>query len=634
MKRQTASFTVAAIVVATLAACGTRPNPESCVNSPTVCGGLACNMLTGRCETGDGGADALGVPDARGLDAFGVDVGSPPDAEPAPDARLADVTVTITAPGAMTHTNAAVSFSVAVVGPAASVELRKNGARLAALSGVDGGAAGFSWDTRAEAEGSYTIAAVATRSDGVEFTSTAVTVVVDRTPPTVVTKTPAPGGANVSLYAPISVGFSEAVAPASVTSTTVTLKVGGADLAATRAVSADGKSLTVDITDKLALTLPATLAVGVTTGVQDLAGNAAVAADWSWSLPQWFKYPKQSGALLGVALTVVPGTDDPVIATNKQVAIGNYVSDVFRATSDLTWSSLGMAPTVAGATDVAASAMGDVFVVGSTYDANVGASFIRLAEWTAGAWKSDFQPLDAAPGMTPASGASVRLASDGAPIVAFVESAGGVTSEWVGKYDRGSQMWNGVYGSPGNADGVTLVLGSMTEPIMAGRTGATLTVNRYNPGTMKFELVGAGAVSDASATLAIGSDGALYTARIVNNAVQVVRSVDGAAWTNVGPALNAGTGGLVAGAQVRVDSAGRVVVAWAESESGTFFVRLARLPAAATTWDRSFGRLEGNPGVGSAAPRLELDAEGRPVVGWLEYLSANMYDLFVWRSNR
>lgn len=100
---------------------------------------------------------------------------------------------------------------------------------------------------------------------------------MDSTPPRVVSATPANGTAGVSRTAPLSATFSEGVRASTVTSATLTLRspletVGGA-------VSLSGATAT--FTPTQTLTPGTTYSVRISTGVQDLAGNALAVWDQS-----------------------------------------------------------------------------------------------------------------------------------------------------------------------------------------------------------------------------------------------------------------------------------------------------------------------------------------------------------------
>jgi hypothetical protein len=115
-------------------------------------------------------------------------------------------------------------------------------------------------------------------------------IVVDRTAPTIATRTPASGASNVHVADPIVVQFSEPVLASSVTGSAVTLTYAGGTIGYSTSLSTDGKSLTIvpasptDGGGSFALTL--------TSAITDLAGNALSSGplSWSWTSPQWLTY--------------------------------------------------------------------------------------------------------------------------------------------------------------------------------------------------------------------------------------------------------------------------------------------------------------------------------------------------------
>ncbi len=206
----------------------------------------------------------------------------------------ASLTVTLTSPAAPTvYTHGIVALQVVVTGGAPDgVELLKDSAVLVALSAPYQ----YSWDTSATPEGSYQLSARATKGDQ-RFTSEAHAVVVDRTPPTVVSRTPGPGGTNIFVDDPISVSFSKPLLPASVNTGSVLLMSGATPVAATPSLSTDGKTLT--LVHQGSLPVPATVTATLTSAVTDLAGNALASNAWSWSAPDW--------VTVGGAVNAVPG---------------------------------------------------------------------------------------------------------------------------------------------------------------------------------------------------------------------------------------------------------------------------------------------------------------------------------------
>jgi hypothetical protein len=192
------------------------------------------------------------------------------------------LTVGITSPSATAHTNGDLAVQVTVSGAPDSVELRVDGELLVALSAPYA----YTWATSNHEEGTYALTAIA-RWGGQTVTSAARTVVVDRTRPTVTARSPSPNASNVWHGDPIRVTFSEPVRASSVSGGSVALdRVGGAPVAAALELDADGTSLTIFMTESLAV--PADLRLTLSEAITDLAGNALIAPEpWTWNLPFW-----------------------------------------------------------------------------------------------------------------------------------------------------------------------------------------------------------------------------------------------------------------------------------------------------------------------------------------------------------
>src|SRR5437763_3312260 len=106
-----------------------------------------------------------------------------------------------------TYTNGTVRIT-AVIDPSLDLPilLRKDGAEFTTLIPPS---YEYAWDTTKVIEASYVITAEVEFSNDTG-TSNPVTIVVDRTPPTLL-RTPVPGAVDVMLRAPIQVAFSEPI---------------------------------------------------------------------------------------------------------------------------------------------------------------------------------------------------------------------------------------------------------------------------------------------------------------------------------------------------------------------------------------------------------------------------------------
>lgn len=120
---------------------------------------------------------------------------------------------------------------------------------------------------------------------------------VDNTPPAISTVNPASNASSVALTSKITVTFSEAMNPATITSSTFNLKQGTTSIAGT--VTYSGNMAT--FTPSVSLTGGTAYTATVTTGVKDAAGNA-LAANFTWN----FTTIIVSAAGLSFAGDVVP----------------------------------------------------------------------------------------------------------------------------------------------------------------------------------------------------------------------------------------------------------------------------------------------------------------------------------------
>jgi hypothetical protein len=109
------------------------------------------------------------------------------------------------------------------------------------------------------------------------FTSAAA-ISVDKTPPTIVSVNPGINATSVALNSVITANFSESMNPASITSSTFTLKQGTTVITGTVTYS----GATAKFAPSAALAANTVYTVTVTTGAKDAAGNA-LAANYTWS---------------------------------------------------------------------------------------------------------------------------------------------------------------------------------------------------------------------------------------------------------------------------------------------------------------------------------------------------------------
>jgi hypothetical protein len=94
----------------------------------------------------------------------------------------------------------------------------------------------------------------------------------DHTPPTISSRSPAPGSSGVATNTTVRVGFSEAMTASTINSSTLTVSVGGSPVAGS--VSFDASANIATFTPASPLANNQSYTVVTTTGVRDLAGNS------------------------------------------------------------------------------------------------------------------------------------------------------------------------------------------------------------------------------------------------------------------------------------------------------------------------------------------------------------------------
>ena len=197
----------------------------------------------------------------------------------------APLTVAITSPIGTGYASSSQTFQVALGGGLLpdSVEFFNGNTLIGTANNSS-----FTWFTGQLPEGSYSVTARATLGTRTAV-SPPVTVIVDHTLPTVISRTPFPGGLGGTGTA-IQAVFSEAILASSLTDASVVLKVAGVAVARSLALSGDGRTLT--ITPSAVLPVPAEVNVTFgfsSTAITDLARNALVypATAWTWTTSLW-----------------------------------------------------------------------------------------------------------------------------------------------------------------------------------------------------------------------------------------------------------------------------------------------------------------------------------------------------------
>jgi hypothetical protein len=230
----------------------------------------------------DGGATGGGSSEGGDGGSTGGDGGTCPP-------ETCQLGLTITSPASSpTATNGVLHIEVAVTGGSpSSVTLVADGTTtIATLSSPFS----YDWDTRTWPEKIYQLTATA-EGWGRSYSSPAKAVAVDRTAPTIARQVPAPNALNVWSRDPITVTFSEPVAGATLSATSVEYFVGGVVQGAARTLTPSAESGPVLTLSPFVLpdvsSGSAEVGLSLAGGITDLAGNHLAATTWHWTVPDW-----------------------------------------------------------------------------------------------------------------------------------------------------------------------------------------------------------------------------------------------------------------------------------------------------------------------------------------------------------
>jgi hypothetical protein len=427
---------------------------------------------TAEADVGSGAArDAGGESDAAGSADTGSADAESADAESA-DAGAANLEVAIVSPTGVAYVNAALSISVTVAGAeAAKVELLCDGAVFAELKGRP---YSYTWDTAGLAsgvavpEGMHAVVARATAQGLGPVESAPVTVVVDRTPPTAQTRPLPPDDANVGVREPFQIVFSEPMSPDAASDQGVGISASCGSVAWRRALSADGKTLSIQPIS--AVSLPCTATASLGGACRDLAGNPAKPKTMTWTMPIWQRLGDAVSIKAGALALAVSSAGEPVVAYEN--APGSPDAHVLvKRWSGGVWAAVGAAL----GTVAAASPALDLDERGAPTVAWVDGAAPRslnVARLESGAWVS-YPAAITVSGTKSAdpSRIDVAVASDGSPWLAFQDAQ----TNWsmnlgncVQSWDAASRFW--VWRdcqAKGYGGGASLVLEAGDRPLLA-----------------------------------------------------------------------------------------------------------------------------------------------------------------------
>ena len=600
---RTGALTLLSVLL--LAGCPTRPDdgvqgvaPKTPV--PTADGGTGTGTPKGTAAAADAGADTGTTKGAVAI-------------------------LRITSPASNVSTNGTVAIAVGVDSGAAptTIQLTVDGTALTTLSAP--APYKYSWDTTGVADGPHSLVAQTT-VDGDLIASPPVTVVVDHTPPTILSTVPATGAINVVLRAPITVRFSEPILASSFTVSSLSLRAGGAVVPIVATLAGDGLSATIAISDFSSFALPASFSVVLAPTLTDLVGNAirAPAAAWSWMVPDWIKYASVASTT-APALAVGPTFQPTLAYTRCLTAAGasSCTDDLFVATSDgQAWNSLGQVPALTGPGSLDLNAQGQPIVAGVGVAGSSILESVLLATWNGSSWDNSISPLGIDSTYAFTASPSVRLDSAGRPVVAWKDAVTATEAD-IGVARWTGTAWDRSFGKFGltNANLYDLILDDVGNPVVGFNTIGTL-VSLPSSSFRAWN----GTTWTSSASLLLGQpfvaiDQASNPTMIAEwNVEQYSNGSWLAAISTVIPAGDgSGNQRITAGADHQP------VVAWTNT-AATSKVGLARWTG--TEWNARAGLFSANGVVTSEAPGVLVDGRGSVWVFWREGAAAN-----VWMSN-
>ncbi|HEY8142086.1 MAG TPA: Ig-like domain-containing protein, partial [Kofleriaceae bacterium] len=234
---------------------------------------------------------------------------------------------------------------------------------------------------------------------------------------TLVNRTPAPDDDNVWVYDPIVLEFSHPLDPESVSDQSIALEAAGSPVAHETALSEDGTTVTLTVSEPPATPVEVNIAVG--SDVLDDQGTAFAGESWSFTLPTW-QHPEAAGAIadgqrpqlaLGPGGTAIVGRIDPDGVVSVQELDGQ------------SWVELAAIAGQSGSLRLAGS--GDAVAAAFLGDGGVAVAHLAGGEWEL-LGTIPLTGVDAVPFF------DLAVASDGNPMVAVSTGGAVQVSHWNG----------------------------------------------------------------------------------------------------------------------------------------------------------------------------------------------------------
>ncbi len=504
-------------------------------------------------------------------------------------------------------TNSPLNFSVTVTGGTADkVELVLEGTVIASFDSSNT----YLWDAK-KADGTYTFKAVASAGSKT-FDSNEVSVSVDKTAPSIVSRSPEAGASGVTANAVVSVTFSEAIEASSVTGSSVKVLAGSAaSVSATPSLSTDGKTLTVALAG---VTAPDTLSISLD-ALRDAAGNT-LSESWSWS---------------------VPGAE---VSLDSFKQLGG-LTDLLGSAKDLGEKPLDLAADAAGNT-----------VVAFISDAK-----IQVQSWSGSSWTNlPGLPTDDKPDSLP----SVALVSDGKPVVAWRNGTDNpATSSITEPSNIQVVRWNGSAWDD---------LGSASTSLEASAPSLAVSDDKIyvafhesdgvNPNVIVASYEGSSwqAVGEALDTtpaaiainpaLSLDSTGvpsvAWWEAETDGTAKVYVKQFKGSSWQALGGALNVGTAIKANMISIASGPDNLPVVAWHEGNATAVdpfeIDHIYAKKWDGSNWQSLGAAIDRTDAEGAQYPELAIDSANTINLVWFESLKTSSFEnnsiiLAQWRND-
>jgi hypothetical protein len=489
--------------------------------------------------------------------------------------------LTLVKPSEDIFTNQSVAIEVEVSGTPDTLELFTNDTRLTTLESPYT----YTWDTDTVDEGVYTLEARGIFA-GETVKSEARKVTVDRTAPTIVSRTPASDADNIAADAMVEVTFSEPVlASGGLDNAVVLTNSRGQTLATTPLL--DKTTLTVQLDE--AVTAPTTLSLELS-GLSDLAGNALAGTSWSWSVPSSapssFELLGPSSPLTDPKLAERPAKIAADAEGHMAVAWLDEGAMFVKARAGDTWQALGAGFTPTRKVFTHSLALlpdgNPVLAWQEGTETTSPQGDINVDVWNGSAWESlggvDTAGRDAA-------APSVAVDNDGTIFVAWFEFTGTGSSEKSNVYVK---RWNG-----------------SSWETLGDALDTSLSKNAAYP------------------SLALDAEGTPFVAWYEDNTDNLGRRIyvkfwNGSSWEQLGDTLNVDPGERADMLSLAVGGNGRPVVAWSEFDQVGGSNNLYVKRWTGSSWQQ-LGELVDNLESNRAVyPDVAVDSANRITVVWYE----------------